>query len=116
MRQISGDCMKIVFVAFLFVALTSCVAQTIPEATPQAENLKIVETSDNCQIIDVVIGSAELGNEIGQDSKLALIEAKNKATKLGADSIRIIGSDDVSTRAALNSRGSAVMVEALDCN
>jgi heptaprenylglyceryl phosphate synthase len=44
------------------------------------------------------------------------IEAKNKAAKLGADSIMIIGSDDVSTRAALNSRGSAVMVEALDCN
>ncbi len=108
--------MKVIFVAFLCVFLTSCVAQSIPEATPQAENLKIVETSDNCEIIDIVIGSAELGNEIGQDSKLALIEAKNKAAKLGADSIRIIGSDDVSTRAALNSRGSAVILEALHCN
>ena len=107
--------MKPLLIAILGVALSSCAVQTIPEATPEAEKLKIVESSDNCQIIDVVIGSAELGTELGQDSKLALIEAKNKAAKLGADSIRILGSDDVSTRAALNSRGGTVMVEALNC-
>ena len=107
--------MKPLLIAILGVALSSCAVQTIPEATPEAEKLKIVESSDNCQIIDVVIGSAELGTEIGQDSKLALIEAKNKAAQLGADSIRILGSDDVSTRAALNSRGGTVMVEALNC-
>jgi glutamate dehydrogenase/leucine dehydrogenase len=39
----------------------------------------------------------------------------NKAAELGADSIRIFGSNDVSARPALNSRGGTVMVEALKC-
>ena len=107
--------MKRLLIVILCLGFSSCAVQNIPEATPEAEQLKIVESSDNCQIIDVVVGSAELGTEIGQDSKLALIEAKNKAARLGADSIRIFGSDDVSTRAALNSRGGTVMVEALKC-
>ncbi|MGI9570665.1 MAG: hypothetical protein ACR2PH_13245 [Desulfobulbia bacterium] len=108
--------MKTVFIMFLGLAFASCAVQSIPEATPEAENLKIVQTSDNCRIIDIVIGSSELGTEFGQDLKLAMIDAKNKAARLGADSIRILGSDDVSTRAALSSPADTVMAEALDCN
>lgn len=107
--------MKLQLIAILGVALSSCAVQTIPEATPEAEQLRIVESSNNCQIIDVVVGSAKLGTEIGQDTKLALIEAKNKAAELGADSIRIFGSNDVSAGPAMNSRGGTVMVEALKC-
>jgi hypothetical protein len=39
-----------------------------------------------------------------------------KAARLGADSIKILGSSDVSTRAALSSPSGTVMVRALDCN
>ncbi|MGA7277770.1 MAG: hypothetical protein WBW79_07530 [Desulfocapsaceae bacterium] len=108
--------MKTIVITFLFLALTSCAVQSIPEALPEAEKLNIVETSDNCRIIDIVIGSAALGTELGQDLKLAMIDAKNKAARLGADSIRILGSEDVSTRAALSSPSNSVMLEALDCN
>ena len=107
--------MKPLLIAILGVALFACAAQPIPEATPEAEQLKTVESSNDCQIIDVVIGRARLGQEIGRDTKLALIEAKNKAASLGADSIRILGSDDVSTGTAMGSRGGTVMVEALKC-
>ena len=100
----------------IFLALTSCAVQSLPEATPEAKTLNIVESSENCRIIDIVIGSGEVGTELGQDLKLAMIDAKNKAARLGADSIRILGSDDVSTRAALSSPADTVMVEALDCN
>lgn len=108
--------MKKILITFVSLILTSCALQNIPEETPEAQKLKIVEASENCRIIDVVTGSAEVGNELGQDSRLALIDAKNKAARLGADSILIVGSDDVSTRAALSGRGAAVIVEALDCN
>ena len=108
--------MKPLLITLLGVALSACAVQNIPEATPEAEQLKTVESSDNCQIIDVVIGRARLGQEIGRDTKLALIEAKNKAASLGADSIRILGSEDMSTNAALGSRGGTVMVEALKCD
>ncbi len=108
--------MKTIFITFIFLALTSCAVQSLPEATPEAKTLNIVESSENCRIIDIVIGSGEVGTELGQDLKLAMIDAKNKAARLGADSIRILGSDDVSTRAALSSPADTVMVEALDCN
>ena len=107
--------MKLLLITLLGVALSACAAPPIPEATPEAEQLKTVESSNDCQIIDVVIGRARLGQEIGRDTKLALIEAKNKAASLGADSIRILGSDDVSTGTAMGSRGGTVMVEALKC-
>lgn len=108
--------MKRLSITFLCLAFTCCAAQTIPEVTPEAEQLKIVQTTENCRIIDIVIGSGNLGTEFGQDLKLAMIDAKNKAARLGADSIRILGSEDVSTRAALSSPADTVMVEALDCN
>jgi hypothetical protein len=108
--------MKIIFFTFLCFAFTSCAVQSIPKATPEAEKLKIVETSDNCRIIDIVIGSASFGAEFGQDLRLAMIDAKNKAARLGADSIKIIGPRDVSTRAVLSNPSGTVMVKALDCN
>ena len=108
--------MKILFFTVLCLALTSCAIQSIPKATPEADKLKIVETSDNCRIIDVVIGSGSFGTEFGQDLKLAMIDSKNKSARLGADSIQIIGAGDVSTRAALSSPAGTVMVKALDCN
>jgi hypothetical protein len=80
------------------------------------QKVKIVETSDDCRIIDIVIGSGSIGAEFGLDLRLAMIDAKNKAARLGADSIKIIGSSDVSTRAALSSPSGTVMVKALDCN
>ena len=107
--------MKIVFFTFLCLALTSCAVQSIPKTTPEAEKLKIVETSENCRIIDIVIGSGNFGTEFGQDLKLAMIDAKNRSARLGADSIQIIGAGDVSTRAALSSPAGTVMVKALDC-
>lgn len=108
--------MKTSLVTLLCFLLTSCAVKSLPEATPEAEQLEIVETTHNCRIIDVVIGRSKLGSELGQDLKLAMIDAKNKAARLGADSIRILGSDDVSTRAALSSPAGTVMLEALDCN
>jgi len=108
--------MKTILITLLCFAFTSCAVQSIPKATPEAEKLKIVETSDNCRIIDIVIGSGSIGAEFGLDLRLAMIDAKNKAARLGADSIKIVGPSDVSTRAALSSPAGTVMVKALDCN
>jgi hypothetical protein len=100
----------------LCVSLFSCAGQLLPEATPEAKKLKVVENADNCRIIDVVIGSSEVGTELGQYLELAMIDARNKAARLGADSIRILGSEDVSARTPLAIPTDSVMLEALDCD
>ncbi len=109
--------MKILILSPLCLALTACVIEsaTVP-LTPEAEKLLVVDSIENCRIIDVIVGSHDIGKEIGQNVNFALNEAKNKAAKLGANSIRIVGSKDVSRKVAMSSRGSSVIVEALDCN
>lgn len=108
--------MKTLIIFPLCLAIAACVIQsaTVP-LSPEAEKLLVVDSTENCRIINVVVGSHDIGKEIGQNVKYALNDAKNKAAKLGADSIRIVGSKDVSSRVAMSSRSNSVIVEALDC-
>lgn len=109
--------MKILLLLPLVVGLTSCAIETatVP-LTPEAEKLLVVDNTENCKIIDVITGAHSFGKEIGKDVQFALNEAKNKAARLGANAIKIVGPKDVSNKVGMSSRGGSVIVEALDCD
>lgn len=107
--------MKNIVYIFPVIFFTSCAMQSAPEITPEAQSLQVVTSADNCRVIDIVVGSSDLGQEIGMDSEYAMIDAKNKAALLGADSIKIVGAEEDSSRRMLTYDGGTVILEALDC-
>ena len=98
--------MKLFFTIALMILISGCATAL----TPEGSKVRLVDNQAqyNCKFVGTVTGSNSLGNTTAHDTDGALNEARNKASTLGANALRILNIDTTPET-------TTVAAEALNC-
>lgn len=82
---------KVIIITFVGLLLAGCAASL----TTGGSQIRLVDKQSDykCKFVGTVAGSNSMGNTTAHDAEGAMNELRNKAAKLGANSVRVINID-----------------------